>query len=129
MRAPGPPPELKVTLVKKNSGDGLQVSALANVMQTSSPVYYTYGHAPNAMVYNDMVAWEIYGPKPWDHEFIMPENRAKSVSPTATGGEVRVQFKVTQPGTYDLRVSTVDTDGRSTVVWKRISVPQSRKAP
>ncbi|MEO6964651.1 MAG: hypothetical protein ABI076_01975, partial [Acidobacteriaceae bacterium] len=128
-RAPGPPPELKVTLVKKASGGGLQVSALANVVQTSSPVYYAYGHAPNGMVYNDMVAWELYGPKPWDHEFIMPENRAKSVTPIAKGGEVRVRFNVIQPGTYRLRVSTVDTDGRSTVAWKQIFVPQPQKVP
>ena len=128
-RAPGPPPELKVTLVEKVSGGGLQISALAKVVETSAPVYYTYGAATDGVVYNEMVAWELYGPKPQDHEFLTPENWAKAVTPTPTGGEVRVKFKVTRPGIYRLRASTVDTDGRSTVVWKQIVVPQLRKSP
>lgn len=128
-RAPGLPPKLNVSLETKADKDGLQVSALATVVQTSAPVYYTYGHAPNGVVYNDMVEWELYGPEPWDHKFIVPENLEKPVMLRATGGEVRVRFDLTKPGTYRLSVATVDTVGRSTMVWKQIVVPQHNSAP
>ena len=128
-RLPGSPPELKVKLVEKATGSGIQVSALARVVETSAPVYYTYGAAPDGIVYNEMVDWELFGPNPQDYEFIRPKNWGKAVTPTPDGGKVRVKFKLTRPGAYRLRAATVDTEGRSTVVWKHIVVPQAPKGP
>jgi hypothetical protein len=119
-RAPGAPPALKVTLSAKAAGDGLNVSALAEVVRTSAPVYYTFGAAPDGVVYNELVAWELYGPTPEDHEFLTPENWGHAATLTASGGEVQVRFTIARPGRYRLRAATVDTDGRSTVVWKSL---------
>lgn len=121
-RAPGPPPELRITLFPKPADGGLEISALADVVETSAPVYYTFGAAPDGIVYNEMVAWELYGPDVEDHEFLVPQDWAHAATPTATGGEARVKFKLTRPGAYRLRAATVDTDGRTTVVWKSLLV-------
>ena len=69
-----------------------------------------------------MVAWELYGPQAEDHQFLGPRDREHAVNRTASGAEVTVRFKVIKPGSYRLRAATVDTAGRTTVVWKSFVV-------
>ena len=121
-RAQGLPPALAVTLSSAATTDGLEMSARAVVVEKSAPVYYTFGAAPNGVVYNEMVAWELYGQQGEDHQFLGPQNREHAVNRTASGAEVRVRFKVIKPGSYRLRAATVDTTGRTTVVWKSFVV-------
>jgi hypothetical protein len=121
-RAPGLPPGLTVTVSGTPVADSVEVSALAEVVQKSAPVYYTFGAAPDGVEYNEMVAWELYGPKAEDHQFLGPKDRAHAVTSTTAGAETRVRFKLTLPGSYRLRAATVDTAGRSTVVWKSLVV-------
>jgi hypothetical protein len=121
-RAPGVPPGLTVTVSGAAAGDGVEVSALAEAVEKSAPVYYTFGAASDGVEYNEMVAWELYGPQAEDHQFLAPVDRAHAVTPTSSGAEMRVRFKLTHPGSYRLRAATVDTAGRSTVVWKSLVV-------
>jgi len=121
-RAPGVPPALKVTLSATPVAGGLEISALAHVVEKSAPVYYTYGAARDGIVYNNRVAWELYGPAAQDHQFLAPENPVPQASPDGSGWDVRVSFKLSQPGHYRLRAATVDTVGRSSVVWRLLVV-------
>ena len=121
-RAPGVPPVLEVTLSGIQTADGLEISALAHVVEKSAPIYYTFGAAPDGIVHNNGVAWEVYGPEAADHQFIALGNLMPAGGPDGSGWEVRVRFKLGQPGRYRLRAATVDTVGRSTVVWKSIVV-------
>jgi len=126
-RAPGVPPVLKVTLSETSVAGSLEISALAHVVEKAAPIYYTFGAARDGIVYNNRVAWELYGPEAEDHQFLTPENLAPAASPEGSGGEVRVSFNLAQPGRYRLRAATVDTVGRSTVVWTSFVV--SKDAP
>jgi hypothetical protein len=119
-RAPGVPPVLKVTLSETPVAEGLEISALAHLEEKSAPIYYTFGAARDGIVYNNMVAGELYGPAPEDHQFLSPQKPAPAVK--GAGWDVRLPFKISQPGHYRLRVATVDTVGRSTVVWKPLVV-------
>jgi hypothetical protein len=119
-RAGGEPPELTLGVSTHSAAEGLAIFALAHLVETDAPVYYTRGHTHNGGVYNNMVEAELYGPAPEDHQFLMPDSPAPS--PHGAGWDVRVPFKISQPGQYRLRLATVDTDGRSTVVWKTLAV-------
>jgi len=103
---------------------GLGVLARAQVVETSAPVYYTFGAARDGIVYNHRVAWELYGPNPEDHQFLTADNLAPAARPSGSAADVKVKFKLTQRGSYRLRAATVDTAGRSTVVWKSVFVSQ-----
>ncbi len=119
-RAPSPPPDLSVTTAESASENGFEISVLAHVVETAAPVYYTVGHARDGIVYNNMVFGELYGPAPEDHQFLTAEKPVRT--PKGTGWDVNVPIVIPQPGEYRLRISTVDTAGRSTVVWKQIVV-------
>lgn len=126
-RAPGPAPELSVSITESTSEkrvgmseSTVEVSALAHVVETAAPVYYTVGHARDGIVYNNMGMDELYGPKPEDHQFLTAEKPARDGQ--GASWDIPLKFKIIQPGNYRLRVSTVDTAGRSTVVWKPIEV-------
>ena len=120
-RAPGVPPVLKVTLSETSVADGLEISALAHLVEESAPIYYTFGAARDGIVYNNMVAGELYGPAPEDHQFLAPEKPAPGRGWRWLGRAPALQ-NLAQPGHYRLRVATVDTVGRSTVVWKPLVV-------
>ena len=92
------------------------ISALAHVVETSAPVYYTVGHSRDGVVYNNMVAGELYDPAPEDHQFLPPQKPMPAAK--GVGWDVSIPFKLSQPGHYRVRLATVDTVGRGTVVWK-----------
>jgi hypothetical protein len=120
-RAPGPPPGLDVTLLSDRNTEGVQVTARARVVETSAPVYYTLGADASGTYHNAMVAWELYGPGEEDYRFLAPEG----LKPLVRGNEVEIRFRLDRPGAYRLRAATVDWVGRSTVVWKRLTVATS----
>ena len=121
-RAPGVPPALQVTLSGTLVARALEISARAHVVEKSAPVYYTFGAARDGIVYNNMVFGELYGPAPEDHQFLPPQKPAPAVN--GAGWDVLLPFKITHPGQYRLRLSTMDTAGRSTVVWKSFVVSE-----
>ncbi len=112
------------TLAKSASEIGLDIPGLAHVVETAAPVYYTVGHARDGVVYNNMVMGELYGPEPEDHQSLSAEKPVRAEQ--GAGWDVLLKFKITQSGKYRLRVSTVDTAGRSTVVWKPLDISKDK---
>lgn len=121
-RAPGVPPALAVTLSGVPTAEGLEISARAHVVETSAPVYYTFGAAPDGIVYNNVVEWELYGPNAEDHQFLTSDHPTPAPSLKGSVWDVHTSLKPAQPGQYRLRAATVDTVGRTTVVWKSLVV-------
>jgi len=68
------------------------------------------------------VAWEIYGPEAPDQLIPIPDRLKPRAVLDNSGGTVEVTFPLTRPGSYRLRAATVDTSGRTTVVWRPITV-------
>lgn len=124
-RAGGTPPQLAVTLTSQREGRALEITARARVEETSAMVYYTYGADDQGVYRNAMVAWEVYGPEEEDQLVLVPQHLRPRVTENATGGMVEVSFKLTRPGKYRLRASTVDTVGRTTVVWRPFTVTRN----
>jgi len=121
-RPDGPAPILKVELSTDAGTAPLQVQARADVTETSAPVYYTYGTDIKGVYHNAYVAWELYGPEQEDYRFLAPEGSKPLVKRQGHQIEVERSFNLNRPGNYRLRAATVDTAGRSMVVWKSIVV-------
>jgi len=120
-RPEGEPPQLKVSLEAQGEGQAVKITAVAEVVETSAPIYYTHGADTEGVYHNARVAWELYGPGEEDYLFLMPEKLKPTVRKTTAGAEAQTRFTIEKPGRYRLRASTVDQAGRSTVVWKRLS--------
>lgn len=108
-RAEGSPPKLAVDVAVS----GRTITARAEVTETDSPVWYTFGADSSGVYQNAKVLFELYGPGEEDQQIPLPA----SLRPLS---ETRIE--VGGPGRYRLRAATVDTVGRSTVVWKEFSV-------
>jgi hypothetical protein len=119
-RPEGASPQLTVTLTAQGDEKALEITALAKVVETTAPVYYTLGTDTDGIYDNAMVAWELYGPAEEDYLFLMPDKLKPTVRKNKNGAEVETKFKIEQAGRYRLRASTVDLAGRSTVVWKNL---------
>jgi hypothetical protein len=119
-RPAGRPPQLTVTLAAQGDEQAIQITALAKVVETTAPVYYTLGADTEGVYHNAMVDWELYGPEDEDYLFLMPDNLKPVVRKSGSGAEVETQFQIEKAGRYRLRASTVDLAGRSTVVWKNL---------
>lgn len=114
-RAPGAGPELTVTVSKGR--------AVARVRETRAPVYYTLGADPAGVLHNAMVLWELFGPGEEDYLFLQAKGNRPVVRELSRGeAEVEIELPALAAGTYRLRAATVDTAGRSTVVWTEIRV-------
>jgi hypothetical protein len=85
-------------------------------------VYYTVGADTEGVYHNAKVAWEIYGPGDEDYLFLRPDNLKPHVREIAGATEIEATVRLSRPGSYRLRASTVDTAGRTTVVWRPFSV-------
>lgn len=121
-RTGGAPPKLTVTLTSSAASGVTRVTARALVEETSAAVYYTYGADNEGVYHNAMVAWELYGPEEQDQLVLVPEQRKPKVVMDKGGGTVEVRFSLARPGSYRLRASTVDVEGRTAIVWKTITV-------
>jgi len=69
-----------------------------------------------------MVCWELFGPGEEDYEFLLKENRNPIIQWNGQKATVEIRFLIDEPGDYRLRVATVDLVGRTSVVWKNISI-------
>lgn len=113
---PGRPPQLEVRVASE--GAGSRFKAIARIMETDAPVYYTHGADASGILRNAMVLWELYGPQPEDYRFLMAPAMQPVIRQVGPRGyEVECVFEALQPGVYRLRAATADTHGRSTVVW------------
>ncbi len=121
-RAKGVPPSLDVTMASKSESAAIDITALARVVEKSSPVYYTLGADTEGVYHNAKVAWELYGPRDEDYLFLRPDNLKPRVREIVKATEIEATMRISRPGNYRLRASTVDTAGRTTVVWLRFSV-------
>jgi hypothetical protein len=119
-RPAGLAPRLTVTVAARGGEKAIEITALAKVVETAAPVYYTLGADTEGVYHNAMVAWELYGPEDEDYLFLMPDKLKPVVRKSGGGGEVETKFQIEKAGRYRLRASTVDLAGRSTVVWKNL---------
>ena len=123
-RPEGLPPQLSVQLSAVEGISPLEISARATVVETETPVYYTFGANPEGVYENAKVGWEIYGPGKEDYRYLIPARRKLSVREKDGRAEVEIQFKLMQPGNYRLRAAVVDIAGRSTIRWTNIVVTE-----
>jgi hypothetical protein len=126
-RKGGTPPDLRVTISSKPEPDALEIIARARIVEKSAPVYYTLGADTEGVYHNAKVAWELYGPGDEDYLFLRPDHLKPSVREIAGEAEVEATVRVSRPGSYRLRASTVDTMGRTTVVWRPFRVAVDRE--
>jgi hypothetical protein len=118
----GIPPRLSVTINASSQPDSLEMTARARIDLTQSNVWYTYGTDDEGVYRNALAAWELYGPEEEDQQVFLPPRLRPRAVEDEKGGSAEVSFTLTRPGNYRLRVSTVDTAGRSTVLWKPFTV-------
>ena len=98
--------------------------AQARVEETTAPVWYTIGADDEGVYRNAAVAWEWFGPGEEDYVYLMPDKLKPDTRAVAGGGvwEASTQLPVEREGRYRLRAATVDRAGRSTVVWRDVTV-------
>ncbi len=121
-RPEGDHPLLSVELDTRNENNIYSVTALAKVTETTAPVYYTQGAGKDGIYRNTYVLWELHGPEEEDYTDFWKERWDVSVSKADKSATIEIEFKIDQPGSYRLRISTTDVAGRSTVVWKDITI-------
>jgi hypothetical protein len=121
-RPGGDPPQLAIELSTETGKAPLGVAARAFLVEGSSPVYYTLGANSKGIYRNVKVLWELYGPEEEDYRFLLGENREPRIRDEGRQTRVEIEFKIGRPGQYHLRVATVDLAGRTTVVWKNITI-------
>jgi hypothetical protein len=121
-RPEGDPPQLAMELSTETGKAPLEVAARAFLVEGSSPVYYTLGANSKGIYRNVKVLWELYGPGEEDYRFLLGENRESRIREEGRRTCVEIEFKIGRSGQYRLRAATVDWAGRTTVVWKNITV-------
>ena len=121
-RPEGDPPQLAIELSTETGNAPLAVTARAILVEGFSPVYYTLGADSKGIHRNVKVFWELYGPGEEDHRLLLGGNRLPRIHDEGTRTNVEIRFGIRQPGKYHLRAATVDLAGRTTVVWRNITV-------
>lgn len=121
-RPGGVPPRLSVEIETTGSKVPLAVTARAEVIEGSAPIYYTQGANKDGIYRNTYVLWELYGPEEEDYTDFWAERWNVSVTEKNNSAVVELKFNIAKPGNYRLKVSTSDLAGRSKVVWKNITM-------
>ncbi len=121
-RPAGKVPELIVDIDPSGNSAPDTFTARANVKAGSAPVYYTQGANKEGIYRNTYVLWELYGPGEEDYTDFWNERWDVDVSEKDDTATVELIFTLDKPGSYRLRVSACDVAGRSSVVWKNITV-------
>ena len=121
-RPGGTGPQLSVDVKREGTGVSAMFKAKAEVVEGSAPVYYTQGADSSGIYKNAYVLWELYGPEEEDYTDFWYERWKATIEEEKNSAMVTLAFKIEKPGKYRLRVSSVDVAGRSTVVWKDITV-------
>jgi hypothetical protein len=121
-RPHGDSPELAVQLSATQGKAPLAITAQANVLQKSAPLFYTFGTDTEGIYRNAVVAWELYGPGEEDYRFLTPPGLKPNVHQVNRRYKVKTEFRLSRPGNYRLRAATVDRAGRTRVTWTPITV-------
>jgi len=98
------------------------ISVTADVVEGSSPIYFTRGVNNDGVNINQYVLWELFGPEDEDYTAFWDERFNYTVTEKNNSVEVEFRITVNQPGKYRLRVATTDLAGRSSVVWKNLKI-------
>ena len=123
-RFDGVSPQLTVQIKSTDRKAPVTITALAEVVEGTSPVYYTQGANKDGINRNVYVLWELYGPEEEDYTDFWKERWNVSVSENGNSAAVEISFKIEKLGNYRLKVSTSDLAGRSKVVWKNIIIAE-----
>jgi len=122
VRPSGKPPQLGVELSTSAGKAPLEVTGCATIIKGSAPVYYAIGANNQGIYENSMVCWELFGPGEEDYRFLNWEGLKPCVTEGDSVSTVEVDFSIDAVGSYRLRAATVDMAGRTTVVWKPVSI-------
>jgi len=121
-RPEGEHPLLEVELKSAKENGNFSVTALAEITETTAPVFYTQGAGKDGIYRNTYVLWELYGPEEEDYTDFWKERWDVAIAEEGNSATAEIKFIIPKSGNYRLRVSTTDVAGRSTVVWKDIKV-------
>lgn len=121
-RPRGAAPQMTVAVAADGPGAPASITATAHLVEGSAPVYYTLGADHQGRYRNVMVAWELYGPQEEDYRFLREEGDQPRIQHSESAMHLEIDFRIDVPGEYRLRAATVDLSGRTSVVWKSISV-------
>jgi glycerophosphoryl diester phosphodiesterase len=119
-RPEGLAPQLSVELKPVDNRSSGTYRARATVTAGDAPVYYTQGANKEGVYLNSYVLWELYGPGEADYTDFWNDRWEVSVTEENNTATVEFEFSIEQSGSYRLRASTSDAEGRSSVVWKEI---------
>ncbi len=120
-RPDGTPPRLELELSRETGRAPMDVVATAVVEPGSAAVYYSTGADSEGVYRNAVVMWELFGPGEEDYLFMNPSCPC-SIKKHRGGWNVKIRFRLSQPGAYRLRAATVDLAGRTAAAWKAITV-------
>lgn len=121
VRPGGEPPKLSVEMTQCKTVP-CEVTATARVREGSAPVYYTMGADSSGVYHNQYVLWELYGPGEENHSKLWKERWNVEIEEFPRSAEIKIKFVIDKAGTYRLRAATTDTEGKSAVVWKEITI-------
>ncbi len=122
VRPDGVCPTLTVN-IESNSGNAPStITALAEVEEGSSPIYYTQGAGKDGVYKNSYVLWELYGPEEEDYTDFWNDRWNVTVTEKNNSATAEIKFNIEKPGNYRLKVSASDLAGRTKVVWKEINI-------
>lgn len=121
-RPEGIAPNLSVNIEITDVGTSPSVKATAIVKEESAPIYYTMGADKNGIYNNQYVLWELFGPEEEDYTDFWNDRWNAQITEGIDSASAEIKFRIETPGNYRLRVSTSDLAGRSTVIWKEISI-------
>lgn len=121
-RPAGTAPGLTVELADNGEQGPRTITARARVTEQAAPVFYTTGTDDHGIYHNARVLWELYGPGDEDYRALLPIGAKPRTTFAGQTAVIEQQFSLEQPGRYRLRTATTDLAGRSTVVWREISV-------
>jgi len=121
-RPEGISPKLAVEINSTSNKAPSTITAVAKVMEGTSPIYYTQGANKDGVYRNVYVLWELYGPEEEDYTDFWNDRWNVSVTEKDNSATAEIKFEIDKPGNYKLKVSTSDLAGRSSVVWKEIII-------
>ena len=115
-------PKLAVEINSTSNKAPSTITAVAEVTEGTSPIYYTQGANKEGIYRNVYVLWELYGPEEEDYTDFWNDRWDVSVTEKDNSATAEIKFKIDKPGNYKLKVSISDLAGRSSVVWKEIVI-------
>lgn len=121
-RPAGTAPQLSIAVNIDSTLRPAVVTARAQVIPGSAPIFYTPGADKKGIYHNHYVLWELYGPEPEDYSNLWQETWKVAVSEKADHTEVEIKFNLERRGRYRLRAATADWAGRSAVVWQEMQL-------